>query len=421
MITACSRHSLLAVAGIVVLGFALRVGVLVRSTPFQPGGDESEYVGLATVLVATGEFRTSAAIQDIFQGGKPGDLTAYRSPVLPALIAVHYRVFGPIDLYPRLTLALVGALTCGVLACAGFRLAGSISGCAAALIWAVWPPAVLGPYASDRYYPETLGVFFLAAGTTCLIRAAPSLGTRQAVLAGTMIGFAVLTRGYLLPLPFLTAICLWMLRQHRPRAVLLFLLVSLIPPGVWIARNQVAIGRPVLSTQTDHFYLGNNRWARGSFNGDLFYLGRQSPQLVAMSRRFPGFWEMSETERSDAWTTAAKESVVGDPARFAWLLYRKTAVFWLPLQHWSVGWYTRHYAYMLIAALIPLGASRLLRAGRGPQVCPIAIAVGTVFVAALATYGFDRYRYVIEPLLVLVATAALSKPSRQAVSPPAEG
>src|SRR5262249_21454292 len=262
-------------------------------------------------------FRTSSFIQRIFQGGEPGQPTAYRSPVLPAVLAAHYLLFGPSPTYPRITLSLFSAATCILIALLGRQFGYSAAGLIAASLWAVWPPAVFGPYGADRFYPETLAVFLLVGHIVAVASLSHTPSTLRAIIAGSLLGLAVLTRGYLLFLLPLVILYIGVAPIKRARRLAtITALGAVVIFGSWIIRNWIVMGKPVLTTQTEAFYLGNNAWARGSFNGDLFELGTKAPQLQALEQKHPDIWRMSEIERSEIWTREGVRCAVANPSRF---------------------------------------------------------------------------------------------------------
>jgi len=180
--------------------------------------------------------------------------------------------------------------------------------------------------------------------------------------------------------------------------------VTCLVIGLWVVRNARAVGKPVLSTQTEAFYLGNNQWSRGSLNGDVFVLGARSPQIVAVTQKHPNFWRMTEVERSQMWSGEAKAEVLRDPKRAVWLAVRKTLIHLSPLQYWSVGFYKYHYAYVPVLLLLPWGLAQCWRTRQRESMLLIAPLVAS-YAASLLTYGLDRYRYPVEPILVLLACA----------------
>ncbi len=394
---------------IVAAALLLRLAVLAVDTPMAFEGDEPDYVSLAQNIARSGQFQITSARNPLYQGGRPGEPTGYRNIVLPALLAAHYRVFGFTQTPPRLTMALIGALSCALIGVLGRQLFSPAVGLWAAGAWAIWPPSFVGPYAAHRFTPEHVAIALLLGSLVALasLQRAPRPGAwvLAAALAGVLLGLAVLTRGYLLfALPLLWA-WVWLLPvAGRRRLGAAFACASCLVVGAWVLRNARALGKPVLSTQTEAFYFGNQRTARGSLDGDLFTLGARSPQIQFVVRRHPDFWRMSEVQRSQMWTREGILAVKGNPRRAVWLAFRKTAIFLSPLQYWTAGPYSRHYFYVVALLLAPLGILASWRTNRRALALLLAPFLAC-YAAALLTYGLDRYRYTVEPAIVLVACA----------------
>lgn len=396
--------------GIFLVALALRLAKLWANTPLVPGGDEPQYLELARGLARSGEYLAPQGIPDVFQGGRTGEQTAFRTPALPALLALHFYLLGPSDLYPRLTLVLLSSLTCVLIALVGRRLISIQSGLLAASCWAVWPPALLSGYAADRFHCENLGIFLLLAHIVTSLLALDRATPVRAVVSGALMGLAVLARGFFLliiPFSLLFFTLAPVARAKRARLAASFLVGLTLTLGPWMGRNWLLLGRPVISNQTEAFYLGNNPWARGSSNGDLFTLGWKSPQIMLMEHKYPGFREMGELERADAWRAEARHCVLQDPARFAWLLARKTAIFWGPSQDWSWGRYRYHFAFALVMPFFVFGMCTLARRMRLPTILLLLGPVLGVYGACLMTFAHDRYRYTIEPFILLIAAVGL--------------
>ncbi|MCI0390926.1 MAG: glycosyltransferase family 39 protein [Acidobacteria bacterium] len=400
-----SRRWWFSIAAIALVAFMLRMAILWLHTPMITQGDEGEYIELAKQIEQSGDFRTTNFIQRVFQGGEPGQPTAYRSPVLPFFLAAHYLLFGSSQTYPRITLGLISAVTCILIALLGRILGLGAAGLIAASLWAVWPPAVFGPYGADRFYPETLAVFFLVSHIAAVSSLSHTPTTIRAIVAGLLLGLTVLTRGYLL---FLLPLTVWHigslpLKRSR-RLAIISALCAVAVFGSWIIRNWMVMGKPVLTTQTEAFYLGNNAWARGSFNGDIFEMGTKAPQLQALEQKYPNIWQMSEVERSEMWTREAVRCVIDNPSHIVWLLFRKSLVFWAPTQFWSVGFYRWHYLYAIAMAFAPVGILICFRRGHIRAAILLLLPVSGAYAAVLFTYGMDRYRFVMEPFIVLIAS-----------------
>lgn len=413
-----SKHFWWWVIVITILAFAVRASVLWASVPVElRGGDEPEYAALGKAMLAEKSFVTSDFVQVVFQGGKPGEATAFRSPVLPFFIAGHYAIFGENNVFPGISLILLASIVCVFLAVSGRMIANSAAGLTAAAIWAFYPPSVWSPYGADKFYPEGLSIFFLTGAVAFLLAGWRQYRWWKIAVAGALLGLAVLTRGYLVfTLPFLAVYLLLLLPARRWQAVAVFTVVTSLFVGGWIVRNQIVIGRSTLSTQTDAFYFGNNAWARGSFNGDIHRLGWESPQTKPIKEKYPNVAEMSEVERSEMWAREGRTAIVENPAHFLWLMPRKLAIFFGPFQFWSVPWYQYHYIWML---LFPLGIFFLLeKTDRQNKRQRWLLAVPFIAVApgVILTFGFDRYRFPVEPLFIVLGAAGVISLAQRAIA-----
>jgi hypothetical protein len=252
---------------IAFLAISVRLATILPS-PSPLGGDEAGYVVLAQTLVKSREFRIPSKYWAPIKGGKPGDNTALRQPVYPVFLAAHHAVFGLSDLFPRITLIILDAIICCLLAGITTRVFGSIrAGLFAAAIWTFWTPAIFSGYGASSLYSETLVTFFLVA----FMFAASGLVLRPTALAtcytGVLLALAILKRGYFLVLILFVSLWLAVLPLTLRMKALLALALSVgtvLPLVCWMLRNWAIIGEPFLSTQTYHLYLGNNRLARGS-------------------------------------------------------------------------------------------------------------------------------------------------------------
>lgn len=418
-----TRHWWRLAWAIVVLALALRVGALVVGGPFVPAGDEGEYIAMGHQVATKGTYNATNQRASIFQGGNVGDPTALRAPALPVFLAIHERIFGTSTLAPRLSLIALGALSCLLLAIIGRNIFAPNAGLWAALIWAVWPLATFSEYGNARIIPETLAIFLLLAAAALLsplarrsstspdeALAPVSMATRWALGAGVLLGLTLLTRGYLIFVLPLWMLALWLrpvATAERRRLVVAFALGTCLTVLPWVVRNKIMLGKAVLATQTDAFYWGNNRWARGSFNGDIYALGRRAPQVQVLEQKYPNLWSMNEIERSEMWTREGMNALKADPKRAVWLIARKMALVFSPLTYAPLPWYRYHWLWLLTWPIALAGAVVAWRRGWRFATLLAASPFVCVTVAQLMTFSLDRYRYPAEPLMLLLACYAL--------------
>lgn len=387
---------------ITTMAFGIRLIVMSQSTQSHLYGDEPEYIDLAKSLLKNGKFISTEIMQPC-QGGKPGDPTAYRSPVFPFFLAAHFKFFGDSFLWPKLSLILASSSICILLAFMGKFIGESRAGLIAAILWAINPSSILSYYSSDRFFTEGLSVFLFVGALT--MTAMMFTYNRWGIdcVAGLLLGISILSRGYFLfALPLCVISLILSPIQRRWRTAAVFTGATAIVLAGWMVRNWVIMGKPVLSTQTEHFYLGNNQWARGSLHSDIFFKGFDAPQLKVIKNRYPHVMNMSEIERSEMWSNEAMRIIKEDPKRFAWLLMRKTIIFWMFLRTDSIPWYKWHYLYgfaLLFAAPMYIVSRRWIASW---LLLLLSAPVIGVYISTLLTYSYNRYRFTIEPFVFLL-------------------
>ena len=236
--------------------FALVVAllaVLIRLAPGPAGerrlfSDERDYDRLARTLSATGRYDDA---------GRP---TAYRSVGYPAFVAAIYRVAGPESEAVRVVQALLDGATAFLLFLL-VRPAGIGAARGAALLWTMFPPAILY---SRFLRPETITAFLLTAIALALARES-SLSRVARFGVGLLLGVAALVRTeFLLVLPMIPFV-LERAPARAPRAALLLAGACLVVVP-WVVRNHFAVGAPTLSTSIGGaFLIGNHPGATGGY------------------------------------------------------------------------------------------------------------------------------------------------------------
>lgn len=104
---------------IATIALGIRLVVTWQSPSSELYGDEPEYIDLAKGLLVNGQYVSTEKMQTSFQGGKPGEPTAYRSPVFPFFLAIHFKLFGESYLWPKLSLITISSAICLLLAYLG--------------------------------------------------------------------------------------------------------------------------------------------------------------------------------------------------------------------------------------------------------------------------------------------------------------
>jgi 4-amino-4-deoxy-L-arabinose transferase-like glycosyltransferase len=386
---------------VTLLALVVRLITLFNDDPIELRYDEVDYYKLGLNLYEGKGFVSHDSTQKQFQGGNTGEPTAYRSVILPAFLATHFFIFGNNTLPPRITLVLLSALCCMVIGLTANILHSSTAGIIAALVWALYPPAFLSWFSADRLLTESLGIFFLVCSIYFIVKIFRKYSFWPTAIAGVLFGFAVLTRGYLaLTIPLIAGYLLFFAMHRKFYAAFVFGLFASIVVSGWMVRNYFALGKPVLSTQTDSFYWGNNEWTRGSVYGDIFSAKPwTAAQVQPLLKKYPGIQQFSELQLSEVWTREGMNYAKTHPLRTLWLWGRKTVIYLLPLQMKLKGGIAFHFMYLLCGIGTFIAFFKMKR--RKEYFLLLLPFIGAWF-ACLLTIAMDRYRYTTEPLLIIL-------------------
>src|SRR5262245_32629749 len=188
---------------------------------------------------------------------------AMRPPVYPYFLALS-SILGGSYLLVVILQALFGTETVACAYLIGRELFSERAGLIAGFFTAFYPYYVV----HDTALQETSMVTALAAlSVYLLLRAKRSPNLATCALAGIVLGATVLTRVTMLP--FALAAVAWLAifgagskQQKLIRAGLVFCSLALLV-GSWLVRNELVIGRPVLTSE-----LGNQLWT--AHNADTF-------------------------------------------------------------------------------------------------------------------------------------------------------
>lgn len=341
--------------------------------------------------------------------------TGWLPPAYPAFLAQLMDVFGGTTRAMALALfsiqALISAWTCVCLWALGIAIGEARAGKLAGWIFAVFPAAIWN--AAHTVWDTTFVAFGLVVFLWALFtfqRARPAVW----LLLG--IGFGALLLVNPAPLT-VTPIIAWILWRERTswrhlaaRAFLFGIaLLSVVTP--WMARNQRVLGNFALRTNLGvEVMVGNNDDAVGRFE-----IGHHPSNSAAQFLRYR---EMGEVAYS-AWAMREGEQWIREhPARFLVLTLRRMQFFWLgedPITDPRVdngrraatdpaSWikFLQHFA---LGALGLAGAVMLARRRfEGRALLSILVLFPLAY---YVTHALERYRFPLDPILVLTAAAFL--------------
>lgn len=400
-----SRPRLWPLLLVALLAFALRVGVAAK---FQglgapPDGesnpDQLDYE-LFAWRVASGDGYTLA----------DGSPTARRPPGTSAALLPVYELFGRDYAAARLWFALISAASCLVAGLIAAELFGGLAGIVAALLAALLPGHF---YYAMHFLSEV--PYGLAIALSCWLglRALRRVDDGQrwlatALGAGVCFGAALLTRpqvafaGVIVLLgAFLSS------RERRGGRVQLVVVAGLAAAALlvpWVARNQLVLGRPTLSTIGGVTFWGANN---GVIAADPAAIGGWMPidTLIDAAHPLAG----SEPENDSAAWRYGFEWLRSDDAHVPRLLAMKVVRHWSPFRttsnravYWSFA-----LSWLAIAPLIVAGLVLGWRRARAATVVLLA-PIASTLLTALIFYGSIRFRDADASLYVVPAAALLA-------------
>jgi len=344
--------------------------------------------------------------------GLKDEFLSHRMPLYPAFLALCYLIWGHSYVAVRLVQSLLGTLTCLFVYLAARRVAGDGLARIALFVAAVYPPLIRYSYFGGPAFllSETLFIFFLSLGVLVLLLWWTDDQRQLALLAigGLILGVAQLVRPVLLLAPVFVGLWLiifvrdgrfamrWSGRLGR---AIIFAVCFLAPTVPWAVRNFQAHGAVILATTNGGaaFLGGNNSAARGAWvpphkNSDLDPAELEGLGELGRDRR--------QYEKAWAFLRA-------HPERILWLAARKILIQFSPFSEVEDGVVSYNFGYGMVLPFVVLGALWGLVPGtRQPDLLIAAVLLALTSVA-IVTMGDPRYRYPIEPLLMLFAARGL--------------
>lgn len=397
------RRELWLLITVMAAGLALRIAFVLLTDGHDLGADETEH-HVEAKFIAEGKWFWTTSPYGVAHE------SFFRAPLYPVWLGLIYTVFGVGILKALLLQCLLGPVTIFLTWILGARLftRGHVAIAAAAIV-AVYPNAWQW---ETRLFSESLATPLTIVVLIAVLTRPPTLARAAAV--GGLMGVSLLLRpsALLLFAPILVAWTVATSWRRGPLLAGLTLVVALLVVAPWTARNAVLTGEFVpISFQDAAPY--------GTFNDTA----ASDPVWPWSWRPFPERdFDLLGEPRPDAQLRRelidrAREYLVANPAAVP------QAFFWNGL---SRTWDIRRPARVLAEApyegrskavalvglalywlLLPLAIAGLWRwRARRELVLPvIAVAAASSIVFTVA--ALSRYRAPIEPLIVILACAAL--------------
>ena len=411
MISAADRSAWRPLAGAALVALVLRLAFGLGYWVDNPmTHDEREYLALAESLAAGRGFTYPP---DHHSG------TAQqfgRAPVYPLFLAAIGATHSENDSAParvKIVQSIVGALLVVVIGAIAGRAAGPRAGTLAAWIAACYPPLIWLPayVLSETLYSLlalSSGLLLQIAVTRSRRTHSPREGGPLALLAGGLVGVAVLTRPAMLV--FVPLALLWLIRaqRHVLAVALLAAVVAVVAP--WTARNYRAYGRFVLVASEGGvtFWTGNHPLAIGE--GDL----AANPAIKQAELEFRRAHEgLSAEALEPLYYRDALDHIKAAPLWWLGLLAKKAFFTVVPAGP-SYGVHSARYRIASIASyllLLPfaLYGFRTLRRAEEPPVA-LGLLVLSSLVVCLIFFPQERFRVpILDPALIVAAGAGVRR------------
>jgi 4-amino-4-deoxy-L-arabinose transferase-like glycosyltransferase len=342
----------------------------------------------------------------------------------PHFLGTVYAVFGHTLLVVRLLQLAVGVGTVALVAVVGRSIASRAVGNVAAMIQALFAPAI---FAEMEIEKTALATFFLAAAVTLAIRRR-SYWTIAA--GGGLLGLSALCRGNV---ALLVVPIVWYLGREdhnwRPRAAAVFVTGMLIVAAPVLLHNQATGGGWTLtSSMGQNFYQGNNDFNSSGSYGVLPFV-RSSPEFEEADFRAEAERRVGRSlepgEVSDYWWGQAWAHIRNDPWLAARAIEHKVELvlndyevpdnqdFYLVADFSPVlRWLPLSFGVLLPFAFIGAVVSWRQRPAR-----LIVVLVLSYLASVVAFFVVGRFRLTVMPLVAVTAALGVRWVVRQVSTP----
>ena len=410
------QHFSVALAAILVIALAIRVFVAFEVNSVVPQSDAADF-DRHGISLAEGDGYPEAL--EVLGGPGP---SAFRPPLYPLVLAPVYAAVGTDNasdrwLGARLEQAVIGTAIVALIACIALQLWGRRPALIAGAIAAAYPPLL---QAGTSLLTEPLFVAMVLAAIAAVLRyrlSDPRL--RWLAVAGACAGFAALTRGNGLAVVVALAFGAWDLRPRmslrslaRP-ALLVACAALVIAP--WTIRNAVeldafvpvtdqagvAIGGQYNDVAKDYDWSWVGPWGVPAF-ADLYEgepIGEVELGRELTDRGIDYVIDHPGSVVSVAFNNTVRLLSLHDPIAFE----RASA----PVVGQPRGLAVAGAFAFWAAALLAIAGAFTPTARRIPAF--VWVYAGLLIASIIFVAGSSRYRAPLEPLVILLAAAAIER------------
>jgi 4-amino-4-deoxy-L-arabinose transferase-like glycosyltransferase len=392
--------------GILVLAFIVRVGamVLLQSWTFRTERSFGVEEGEIAYALANGQgfswpqtWRPVGTQGAMFQRDRP-EPTAWKAPLNPAIIAVAFKLFGSYSAGAAVALELfqivLSLLSCYVVFRLGRMIFDEGTGLIAAGIFALYPASIHFSVQKVEYGTLLTLLGLLLVEQSIVLSKRPSM--KGSLLLGALAGVATLVNPVILAFfPFALLWLMWMSRSEwrahlKYTAAIVGCCVAVMAP--WLIRNYLVF---------DRFVFIKSNFARELVNANFPLEGR------ALVKKNQGALRGNDGQLSVLYNEKAMDLVLERPMEFLNKAAVRSRKFWTYLGE--------NQGPMRLAAgaayypMLGLGIAGVWLARRRKMAeLPLIYLLSMPIPFYLTWANMGRFRFPIEPVLVLFASFALA-------------
>jgi hypothetical protein len=356
--------------------------------------DEAEYSDLAA-QISSGQFSYIQRLPYQAVRSVPTGLpTAFRTPGFPVLLGLIYSLAGVDCSRARVILTLLTSLIAPLLFLLYLYLFGkAVPAVLCGLCWAFWPTSVI---MSGWLYGEEMATLLVVVSALTTAIAARRKSVPLAIVAGIVVGAAILVRGFLIFIPL--AFGAWLLSTRKQGLAVALIAGCTALPGAWVVRNMVALGLPSLSSETTEvLWLGNNAWARGSWPHDTW-----EAQHKYLLEKTPNFDSLDDLGVYHVFGRETLADLRNHPGHILWLLPRKAVIFFGPKSWLGIDW-----VFALLLPFFALGIGILWKQQSRSLLLLLTGPIASSLIVCLLGFPDIRYRHVTDPMFLLLGAIGL--------------
>ncbi len=353
-----------------------------------------------------------------------GKITAARGPVFPFYLALIFSLFGysqglSVAVFMQVVL---DTLTCWLI----WKLAWKLFNCRytaalAAIIWALYPPAIVLDMflVSEPLFTLILGFFSLN-----MLSAMQNISWRRFCLAGVLLGLATLCRPITIYFPFfLIPVLIWFFRRQFNkiwRCSLVFLVSFCLVLAPWALRNYFQFKKfvPASTLLGYNWYYSLVRMENPNyFELDEFYNWDEINQRTR--QRFSGrgidLWEKNEAERDLLLRQEAWKMIKKYPYRYLLICLNRLSMIWLNL---DIRGYSRLRSLVISAVHVPIIILSLMafvffRSRWSFIATPLVLLVLYCSVSYMLVLGTWRFSVPLMPYMFIIGAYSMTRLAAQ--------